>query len=192
MGNFLKTQYAFSNGEIAPEFYALDNANAVSKLENMDVLQSGGLKRRAGLKRIENISATSILLPFVISESEKYLLVIYERSIDVFQNDVKITTLVAPWHATDLKKLQYAQRFNEIYFVHPNYSPQILSKTQSGFDIVDFNFAMNTDVSINIPFIRFDDTLNISITITNSSIDNNYAIFTTNADFWDSTWVGIR
>jgi len=49
MGDFLKTQNIFSSGEIAPEFYAVNNIHGVSALENMDVLQSGGLKRRAGL-----------------------------------------------------------------------------------------------------------------------------------------------
>ena len=192
MGKFLKTQYAFSSGEIAPEFYATNNVFGLSVLENMDVLQSGGLKRRAGLKKIKNVASNSILVPFVISESEKYLLVICESSIDVFQNDVKITTLLAPWHASELKNLQYAQRFNEIYFVHPNYNPRILSKTSSGFAIKTFDFYMNTDVSINIPFMRFEDTANIAITITRSNNDNNYAVFTANADMWDNTWIGTR
>ena len=192
MGNFLKTQYAFSNGEIAPEFYAIDNVFGVSRLENVDVLQSGGLKRRAGLKKIKNVANNSILVPFVISESEKYLLVICESSMDIFQNDVKITTLLAPWHASELKNLQYAQRFNEIYFVHPDYNPRILSKTSSGFAIKTFDFYMNTDVSINIPFMRFEDTANIAITITRSNVDNNYAVFTANADIWDNTWIGTR
>jgi hypothetical protein len=192
MGNFLKTQYAFSNGEIAPEFYATNNVSGVAKLENMDVLQSGGLKRRPGLKKIRSVSNSSVIVPFVISESEKYLLVIYESSIDVFQNDVKLTTLVAPWHASEINKLQYAQRFNEIFFVHPNYKPRILSKTASGFSISNFNFYMNTDVSINIPFMRFEDTKEITITITNSDIDNNHAVFTASADMWDNSWVNVR
>ena len=55
MGSFLKTQNAFSNGEVAPDFYAMNNVSGVSKLENVDVLQSGGLKRRPGLKKIKNI-----------------------------------------------------------------------------------------------------------------------------------------
>lgn len=192
MGKFIKTQYAFSSGEINPEFYAANNLFGVSKLENMDVLESGGLKRRPGLKKIKNIANNSILVPFVISESEKYLLVIHEISIDVFQNDEKITTLVAPWHATDLTKLQYAQRFNEIFFVHPNYNPRVLSKNQSGFKIENFHFHVNTDISVNIPFMRFEDTQNIAITITNSTIDNNHAVFTTSSDMWDNTWVGVR
>ncbi len=192
MGNFLKTQYAFSSGEIAPEFYATNNMTGVSYLENMDVLPSGGLTRRPGLKKIKNIAASSILVPFVISESEKYLLVIHDSSIDVFQNDEKITMLLAPWLASELKNVQYAQRFNEIYFVHPNHNPQIFYKNASGFHITDFKFYMNTDVSINIPFMRFEDTANISITITNNNNGNNRATFTANADIWDNTWVGTR
>lgn len=192
MGNFINTQHAFSNGEVAPEFYAINNISGAAKLENVDVLRSGALKRRCGLKKIKNIPNNSILVPFAISESEKYLLVIYESSIDVFQNDVKISTLVAPWHDTDLDKLQYAQRFNEIYFVHPKYTPQILSKTSSGFSIGNFKFYMNADVSLNMPFMRFEDTEDIAITISNSGIDNNRATFTTNADLWDNTWIGVR
>lgn len=192
MGNFIKTQNSFSSGEIAPEFYATDTVSGVSRLENMDVLQSGALKRRPGLKKIKNVVVGSILVPFVISESEKYLLVIYDSSIDVFQNDTKISTLSAPWRNADLSKLQYVQRFNEIFFVHPNYKPRILSKTSSGFSIANFNFYINADVSVNIPFMRFEDTKGISITISNSDIDSNHAVFTTNADLWDNTWLNVR
>lgn len=192
MGNFLKTQNIFSDGEVAKEFYAINNARGVSVLENMDVLPSGGLKRRPGLKKIRNVSNGAILIPFPISETEKYLLVIYERSIDVYSNDSKISTLVAPWHKEDLNKLQFAQRFNSLFFVHPNYNPQILTKTASGFSLDLFRFAANTDMSFNMPFTRFDDTKNISITISTSNIDNNHATFTTNADLWDNTWVNTR
>ena len=61
MGKFIKTQYAFSSGEINPEFYAANNLFGVSKLENMDVLESGGLKRRPGLKKIKNIDISTKL-----------------------------------------------------------------------------------------------------------------------------------
>ena len=192
MGNFIKTQNVFSNGEIAPEFYATDNIHGVSRLENMDVLQSGGLKRRCGLKKIKNTVNNSILVPFVINESEKYLLVIYESSIDVYSNDTKVISIVAPWHSNDLNKLQYAQRFNSLFFVHPDYRPQVLTKLLSGFNLSNFGFYMNTDTSLNIPFIRFEDTENISIRISTSTIDNSHAIFTADADLWDNTWINAR
>lgn len=192
MGNFLKTQNVFSSGEIAPEFYAINNIHGVSELENTDVLPSGALKRRSGLKKIKNTANNAILVPFVINESEKYLLVIYESSIDVFSNDTKVTSIVAPWHSSDVTKLQYAQRFNSLFFVHPDYTPKILTKTSSGFSLSDFSFALNSDFSLNIPFTRFDDTVGISITITTSTIDNNHATFTASADLWTSAWVGSK
>ena len=111
MGNFLKTQNVFSSGEVAPEFYAINSVHGVAKLENMDVLESGALKRRPGLKKIKNIANNSILVPFVINDAEKYLLVFYDRLLDVYYNDNKIATVVTPWYSADLNKLQYVQRF---------------------------------------------------------------------------------
>ena len=192
MGNFIKTQNIFSDGEVSEEFYAINNIHGVSRLENMDVLQSGGLKRRPGLKKIANVSNDSILIPFQISESEKYLLVIYNRTIDVYSNDTKIETLVSPWLTADLSKLQYVQRFDSIYFVHPNYNPRILTKTSNGFNVSLFKFAANTNMALYIPFKRFNDTQDITITISTSVIDNNHATFTTNVDLWDNTWVNTR
>ncbi len=192
MGNFLQTQNIFSCGEVSPDFYAIHNMHGVSKLENMDVLQSGGIKRRDGLKSIASVANNAILVPFIISETEKYLLVISSQSISVYQNDTQITTLIAPWNATDLNKLQYAQRFNSLFFVHPDFPPRVLTKTSTGFAIKQLNFYTNPDVSVNIPFTRFDDTDGISITITTSTIDNNHAIFTTNQDMWSNDWVGLR
>lgn len=192
MGNFLKTQNVFSYGEVSPEFYAINNIHGVSKLENMDVLQSGALQRRPGLTKINNITSSAILVPFIINESEKYLLVVYERTIDVYCNDTKIESIIAPWHDIDFKRMQYAQRFNSIYFVHPLWMPQVLTKTSSGFTLNNFSFYMNEDVSINIPFMKFDDMEGVSISITSSGIDNNHATFTANKAIWSDDWVGER
>ncbi len=192
MGNFLKTQNSFSYGEVSPEFYAVNNIHGLSVLENMDVLQSGALQRRNGLTSIDEIPEDALLVPFQISESEKYLLVMYGPKIDVYANDTKIDSLFAPWGNIDLKRMQYAQRFNKIFFVHPLYKPQILTKDSSGFHVQHFAFHMNSDISINIPFMRFDDMDGVSITISSSSIDANHATFTANKDIWDATWIGER
>ena len=192
MGNFLKTQNMFSFGEVAPEFYAANSINGLSVLENMDVLQSGGLKRRSGLKQISQIPNDAILVPFKISETEKYLLVIYGQTIDVYENDVKITSVTNSWNGINLKQIQYAQRFNTIFFVHPDLKPQIFTKDSDGFHIKQFNFHVNQNMSVNIPFMRFDDMDGVSITISNSDIDNNHAVFTTNKDFWSNDWVNER
>ena len=43
MADFIKTQNSFADGEVSPEFFARDNLNGLSRLENMDVLSGGGL-----------------------------------------------------------------------------------------------------------------------------------------------------
>lgn len=190
MGNFLSTQNVFSCGEVSPEFYATGKTHGLMKLENMDVLQSGGLKRRAGLKSIKNISGEAILVPFVVNETEKYLVLVRNTAIDIYSNDVKIKSIPAPWTAADLKKLQYAQRFNKLFFVHPDYQPKVLTRIPNNFDLSGFSFRVNADISVNMPFTRFEDTDGITITITNSDIDNNHAVFTTSADFFTNESVG--
>ncbi len=190
MGNFIKTQNVFSCGEVAPEFYATNNVHGLTKLENIDVLSSGGLKRRAGLKKITNVSGAGILIQFSIDTNEKYLLFVRNASIDVYRNDVKIKSISSPWTSADLTKLQYAQRFNKIFFVHPNYPPRVLTKLANNFDLSVFAFSVNTDVSVNMPFMRFEDTNGISITITQSDIDNNHAVFTTTSDFFTNASIG--
>lgn len=190
MGNFLKTQNSFNCGEISSEFYATNDNNGLAKLENVDVLESGGLKRRCGLQKIKNVSNGAILVPFPISETEKYLLVIYNLSMEIYSNDTRITTINTPWAGTDLSKLQYAQRFNKIFFVHPDYSPRVLTKTASGFTLSQFAFTVKSNGDINMPFMKFDDAAGISITITSSALGNNYATFTTSADFWTEDAVG--
>ena len=192
MGNFLKTQNVFSFGEISPEFYAINNNNGLATLENMDVLQSGALKRRAGLKTITQIPQNAILVPFKISETEKYLLVIYDQTIDVYENDIKINSVISPWENINLNQIQYAQRFNTIFFVHPDFYPIVFTKDASGFNIKQFYFHVNSDLTINIPFMRFDDMDDVSITISSSTIDNNHATFTANKDIWTDDWVWER
>lgn len=192
MGNFIKTQNMFSCGEVSPEFYAQSNIHGVAKLENMDVLQSGALTRRPGLKSISNVFGDAILVPFPINETEKYLLVFYDRALDIYNNDIKILTMIAPWQTADLKTLQYAQRFNNLFFTHPNYRPYVLTKDDSGFNLVSFQFHVNSDLSVNIPFIRFEETAGISIAITSSDIDLNHATFTASADYFTNNSVGQR
>jgi hypothetical protein len=190
MGNFLSTQNVFSCGEVSPEFYATGKTHGLMKLENMDVLQSGGLKRRAGLKSIKTISGEAILVPFVVNETEKYLVLVRNTAIDIYSDDVKIKSIPAPWATADLNKLQYAQRFNKLFFVHPDYQPKVLTRIPNNFDLSGFSFRVNPDVSVNMPFTRFEDTDGITITITNSDIDNNHAVFTTSADFFTNESVG--
>lgn len=185
MGDFIKTQNSFADGEVSPEFFARDNLNGLSKLENMDVMSGGGLARRRGLESVYNLSSNARLIAFSVSESENFLLALTSGHILVFSDGERVKDLIAPWGFDDLAKLQYAQRFGTMIFVHPDYQPYILKKVDSNFELSKFNFARNdSDMSVNMPFMRFDDSEDIKITVTANDSGNNYATFTTDKDFW--------
>lgn len=185
MGNFIKTQNLFANGEVAPEFFARDNIDGLSRLENMDVLSGGGLSRRCGLVRIDNLNAPGRLISFSVSDGAEYILVLTDKHMYIYHNDVRVQDLITPWSYDDLSCVQYAQRFGTMIFVHPEYAPQTLRHTGDRFEIYDFSFSRNdSDLTINIPFVKFDDASDVNITVTAHNSGNNYATFTTNRDFW--------
>ncbi|MDR0726806.1 MAG: hypothetical protein LBF37_01960 [Rickettsiales bacterium] len=189
MGNFIHTQNSFTAGEVSPEFFAREGINGLSKLENMDVLFSGALSRCKGLQFITELNASARLIPFSVNEGENYLLALRDERLDVFDNGVCVASLITPWGADDLSRLQYAQRFGTIIFVHPDHQPQTLQKSSNLFLLSKFMFSSASDMKINIPFMKFDDAAGIKITVTANSGGNNYATFTTDKDFWTEDYL---
>lgn len=191
MADFINTQNSFARGEVAPEFYAKSNLDGLSKLENMDVLSGGGLSRRAGLEFYTQLSGNARLIPFSVSETENYLLVLTDGHILIYSGQEKIRDIIAPWAFSAVEKLQYAQRFGTMIFVHPDYRPQVLKKESDRFEISPFEFSVNeNDMTVNMPFMKFDDAEGIKITVSNNDKGNNYATFTTDKDFWKESDVG--
>lgn len=194
MGDFIKTQTSFSAGEVAPEFFARDNINGLSRLENMDVVAGGGLQRRPGLSHVVDLSSVARLIPFSVGEDDNYLLALRDKHILVFDaSGTLMANMISPWPYEVLSRLQYAQRFGTMIFVHPDYQPLVLKKDGDDFNLSPFDFARNdNDMTVNIPFMRFDDADGIKITITANSAGNNFANFKTNKDFWTEDNVGGR
>lgn len=193
MTDFIKTQNSFADGEVAPEFFAKDNINGLSKLENMDVMAGGGLKRRRGLQSVATLTSAARLIPFSVSESENYLLVLTDGHMLVYDGNTRIRDMLVPWSFSAIAKIQYAQRFDTMIFVHPDYQPYVLKKNGNSFSLTGFEFARNdSDMTQNMPFMKFDDATDIKITVSANDSGNNYATFTTNKDFWSQDNVGER
>ena len=193
MGDFIKTQNSFASGQVDSEFFSRDDINGLSVLENMDVISGGGLTRRRGLASVAGLNSVARLIPFSVSETEDYLLALTDGHILVYSNGTLVRNLLSPWPTSALSRLQYAQRFGTMIFVHPDYQPRILKKTDDGFSLTWFDFSRNdADMTINIPFMKFDDAVDIKITVTQHSSGNNYATFTTSSPFWSEKNVNGR
>jgi len=188
MVNFIKTQTSFANGEVSPNFYANPDVHGLAHMENMDVISGGGIARRSGLKKIAKLSGVARLIPYSVSESENYTLAIMNNTMRIFAGDTLAQDLTVPWSYADTDLLQYAQRFGTIIFVHPNYQPKVLSRENGVFVLKNFAFmASSNDEEYYIPFMRFEDSEDISITVTYS---DGHIHFETNEDFWTSQNVG--
>ena len=188
MVNFIKTQTSFANGEVSPNFYANSDIHGLSRMENMDVIPGGGLRRRSGLKKITKLSGNARLVPFSVSENENYILAIMNGMVRVFSGDSFVQDIFAPWSYDDTNLLQYAQRFGTMIFVHPDYKPKILYRDNGVFKFIDYGFTSSDgDNNIDMPFMRFDDSENINITVVSS---NNVTHFKTDTDFWTPENVG--
>ncbi len=193
MTEFMKTQNSFADGEVSAEFFIRDNLNGLSRLENMDVIAGGGLRRRRGLQSFATLNSSGRLIPFSVSESENYLLALIDGHLKIYNNSELVRDLLVIWDFADIEKIQYAQRFGTMIFVHPDYRPYVLTKTDSGFQLSEFAFEVNdADMFENMPFMKFDDATGVKITVTKNSAGNNYATFTTNKDFWRADNVGTR
>jgi len=128
-----------------------------------------------------------------VGEDENYILAIGDYRATIMGTDGSVVqSLVSPWARADISKLQYAQRFGTMILVHPDYQPRIIAQTASGFEIKSFEFSSNDDMTVNIPFMKFDDAAGITITVTSNAGGNNYATFTTNENFWSADNVGER
>lgn len=191
MTDFIKTQNSFADGEVSPEFYARDNLNGLSYLENMDVIAGGGLRRRRGLSTVDTLTSSARLIPFSVSETENYILALTDGHMLIYDGATVICDLLFEWDFDDYPKIQYAQRNGTMIFVHPKYQPCILQMGSVNFELVPFEFKRNdTDMTLNMPFMKFDDASNINITVTANSAGNNTATFTTNKAFWTQNSVG--
>ena len=198
MPSFLKTQNSFALGEISKDFFARGDLKVssagLSKLENMDVTQSGALRRRYGTIRCATVPDDSVLIPFSVSDTDNFLIVLSNVQIKIFLPNGQIAqSLTAPWTSTEIKNVQYTQRFGTMIFVHPNHKPCVLKKNpDDSFGVSDFEFSVNDDMSRNIPFMKFDDANGIKLTFSTNSGGNNFATITANGNFWTSQNIGGR
>ena len=169
MGNFIKTQKSFINGEVSPTFFTNDNLNGLSRMENLDVMSGGGLVRRPGLKKIAKLPANARLVPFSVDENQEYIIAIMNGCLRIFSNDTFVQDVIAPWGTNDIKSVQYAQRFGTMIFVHPDYAPRVLRKANGTFQLSEFTFSSTSDnYIVNMPFTHFADSDGITITVTSS------------------------
>lgn len=187
MTEFIHTQNSFANGEIAPEFYLNKNINGLSKLENIDVMDGGGLTRRPGLVDIATLTGPARIFSFDLSDQEHFIVVLTNYALTIYSNNSAIFNCIAPWPTDAMGQIQFAARGDSMIFVHPDVSPYVLVKTKNSFALNKFSFYDTTGTIPQQPMMTYDDMNGISINVSGGPYGVKSATFTTNADYWSAT-----
>jgi len=183
MPNFKKTQNSFSLGVVSPDFFARNTAAGVSKLENISVGPTGILSRRPGTQRLDRIpgGGDNMLIPF----GTEYLLVLSRSRIRVYKNGVFYQTFTLNWNIDDIENIQWVQRFDTMIFVHPTTPPRVLRKNGELFSFSAFSFDRDNNNFPILPFMRFPDTENVSLTLASHANGTNWARVTASSQVWN-------
>jgi hypothetical protein len=102
------SQVSFTSGEISPSLAMRVDlaryATALRTCRNFFVRPTGGVSNRAGFEYVATLDATSnsLLVPFVFSTEQAYMLVFQEELIQVYADGAFVPSISAPLTITDV------------------------------------------------------------------------------------------
>ncbi|MBO7733345.1 MAG: hypothetical protein J6S67_12345 [Methanobrevibacter sp.] len=133
-----------------------------ARIENFEIIPTGGIKRRPGTKRLAQLSGNSRIIPFIVDKNFVYVLEMYQQGIDVWKLQsngtlANIQTILTDYtSAAEIREIQYAQNYDTIIFVHKNYKPIIIKRvvttTTESFTKSDMAFDFYPDVQLDDDF----------------------------------------
>jgi hypothetical protein len=151
-------QSAFSRGEVSPFLFGrvdlLGWSQGLRTLRNATVRPEGAVMNRQGFNFngacLTNVSKGSILVPFVFSATQSYVIEIGVGTAQVFsQGDLVIgATFSTPWATQDLLELRWSQSADTLTLVHVNYPPYEIKRVNAN------TFTCTQASYINGPFLQ--------------------------------------
>lgn len=159
----------FTAGELSPELLGRSDLSAYDNgalaLRNVFINPTGGVTRRAGLAYIDTLPGNGRLIAFEFNTEQNYLLAVTEGQINVYADGVLEETIEAPWTEEQIPHLAWTQSADTLLFTHPDVVPKKLTRDSGGWDLSDWTFFVDGNVTYQ-PYFKFADT---QITITPSA-----------------------
>ncbi|XPV77738.1 MAG: hypothetical protein ACNI27_07405 [Desulfovibrio sp.] len=136
---------SFNAGLFSPDLYGRTEIEpykrALAESENVYPIIQGPIVNRAGTRYVVSVKdhAKPVrLIDFEYSTEQTYMLEFGEKYVRFCKHDGqlklddKIYELVTPYTTEELNGLQYAQSADQLFIVHPDHEPHVLSRTESG------------------------------------------------------------
>ena len=187
---------SFSYGEISPILFGRGYFDAYKyaamTILNMDVIQTGGIKRRDGLRFIDHLPSRAKLIPFEYSAEDFFLLCFMDLSLYIYDKNYKmIACLTSPYSYQHLCNIKWVQKGNQLYIVHKDVEPKVLKyyPLEDKWLFDDWNFVIKENGASAQPFNRFDDVKDISITP--SGLEGEISL-TASHDLFDESFNDIK
>lgn len=192
------TKFALNAGELSDELAGRPDLQKVQMgcelAENVRVLRTGGMTRRAGFGYAADVydnNYASRLKGFRISSDQGYVLEFSNLRVRIFKDAELVESggspveLVTPWTADQVFALDFAQRVNRIIVAHPDVPLQQIALASDGtWSIEEFPWQER------IWETAVEDE-NELITLTPAATTGSTDI-TSSAALFDSSWVGTR
>ena len=166
----------FASGELSPNLNGRVDIQqyyqGAARIENFEIIPTGGIKRRTGIKRLAQLDGNSRIIPFIVNKNNVYVLQFvlnpnYDNTdpdsvpsyINVWKEGLygaysTIQTLNAIYTSlAEIKEIQYAQNYDTMVFAHRSYRPMMLSVTGQGvFSLTQIEFDFTPDVELDDDF----------------------------------------
>jgi hypothetical protein len=151
----------FSAGELSKKLYGRIDlaiyAQGASRIENFEIIPSGGLTRRPGTRRIGATGGPARIIPFIITSTTTFLLEIGPSYIRIWKDGTPLTDgsgnlvqfvnqLHMPLYSSlaEAREVHYAQMYDELWLVHKSYPPYVLKWVgASSFTLTRPSFTAN-------------------------------------------------
>lgn len=165
----------FASGELSPNLNGRVDIQpyyqGAARIENFEIIPTGGIKRRVGTQRIAELSGNNRIIPFIVDKNLVFILEFalnpdYDPDtegsipsyIKVWKRGVLgdysiIQTINAVWASqAEIKEIHYAQNYDTIVFVHNKYRPYIMKLEGTTFTASAMEFDFYPDVELDDDF----------------------------------------
>ena len=154
MADFNSTQPSFSAGIISTELFSRIDfaklASGVRQCENFEIRPAGGVTYRTGTEFVAEVKDSTgevNMVEFSESRESGYALEFGHKYIRFYKNGARIESggnpveLATTYTSNEIADIKYAQYKNQMYIVHPNHKPAILTRnSDTNWTLVDMVF----------------------------------------------------
>jgi len=190
MTNLFTSKTNFTAGEIAHDLLGRVDLrayeNGAMALKNVFIEPTGGVCRRPGLRYICEVGEQARLIQFDLGYFEAYLLILKDKSMDIYLDNVLIQTLETPWTVDQIFSICWCQTSDTLFLVHPDVKPRLLKKSGDSFALSEFVFTTENECVLQ-PYHKFCDD---NITISSSGLGGTVQL-TTSADYFTKSHEGM-